>query len=94
LIIVNAWYLYAGLFVEPFMLLLALTGIIYLFIPQLDPLMYGDLLTVQGAEHVLSADEQMQRVQAAYAQRTVTKYFPSSMAPAARSSSCRTPGVN
>ena len=40
------WHFYAGLFVAPFMVLLALTGIIYLFKPQLDPLMYGNLLTV------------------------------------------------
>lgn len=29
------WHFYAGLFVAPFMILLALTGIIYLFKPQL-----------------------------------------------------------
>ena len=38
------WHFYAGLFVAPFMVLLAVTGIIYLFKPLLDPLMYGDLL--------------------------------------------------
>ena len=30
------WHFYAGLFVVPFILLLALTGAIYLFKPQLD----------------------------------------------------------
>lgn len=30
------WHFYAGLFVAPFMILLALTGIVYLFKPQLD----------------------------------------------------------
>jgi uncharacterized iron-regulated membrane protein len=58
------------------MVLLALTGIIYLFKPQLDPLMYGDLLTVPAAEHALSADEQLQRAKAAYPQGTLSKYLP------------------
>jgi uncharacterized iron-regulated membrane protein len=70
------WHFYAGLFVAPFMVLLALTGIIYLFKPQLDPLMYGDLLTVPAAEHALSADEQLQRAKAAYPQGTLSKYLP------------------
>jgi uncharacterized iron-regulated membrane protein len=58
------------------MVLLALTGIIYLFKPQLDPLMYGDLLTVPAAEHALSADEQLQRAKAAYPRGTLSKYLP------------------
>ena len=70
------WHFYAGLFVAPFMVLLALTGIIYLFKPQLDPLMYGHLLTVPAAEHALSADEQMQRAQAAFPQGKISKYLP------------------
>jgi len=70
------WHFYAGLFVAPFMVLLALTGIIYLFKPQLDPLMYGDLLTVPAAEHALSADEQLQRAKAAYPRGTLSKYLP------------------
>ena len=65
------WHFYAGLFVAPFMVLLAVTGIIYLFKPQLDPLMYGHLLTVPAAERALSADEQLQRAKAAYPQGTV-----------------------
>jgi len=70
------WHFYAGLFVAPFMVLLALTGIIYLFKPQLDPLMYGHLLTVPAAERALSADEQLQRAKAAYPRGTLSKYLP------------------
>ena len=40
------WHFYAGLFVIPFMILLSLTGIVYLFKPQLDQLMYPELLSV------------------------------------------------
>ena len=70
------WHFYAGLFVAPFMVLLALTGIIYLFKPQLDPLMYGHLLTVPAAEHALTADEQLQRAKAAYPEADSSKYLP------------------
>lgn len=70
------WHFYAGLFVAPFMVLLALTGIIYLFKPQLDPLMYSDLLTVQSTGYVLSADEQLQRVQEAFPQSQISQYLP------------------
>ena len=56
------WHFYAGLLVAPFMVMLALTGIIYLFKPQLDPLMYGELLNVPAGHHSLSADELLKRV--------------------------------
>ncbi|MGY2293309.1 PepSY-associated TM helix domain-containing protein [Pseudomonas sp. SDO528_S397] len=70
------WHFYAGLFVAPFMVLLALTGILYLFKPQLDPLMYAHLLKVPGGEHTLSADDLLQRAQVAYPQGTIGKYLP------------------
>lgn len=70
------WHFYAGLFVAPFMILLSLTGMIYLFKPQLDTLMYSDLLYVEPGHHLLSADAQQQRVQAAYPHATISKYLP------------------
>ena len=70
------WHFYAGLFVAPFMILLALTGIIYLFKPQLDPLLYDHLLTVTPAHHGLSAEEQLSRVQATYPQGHISQYLP------------------
>ncbi|WP_109514157.1 PepSY-associated TM helix domain-containing protein [Pseudomonas ovata] len=70
------WHFYAGLFVAPFMILLALTGIIYLFKPQLDTLMYRDLLQVDAAHHRLDADQLQQQVQHAWPQATVSKYIP------------------
>ena len=56
------WHFYAGLFVAPFMVMLALTGIIYLFKPQLDSLMYSSLLNVPAGHHTVPADELLQRV--------------------------------
>ncbi|MGL4315567.1 MAG: PepSY-associated TM helix domain-containing protein [Pseudomonas sp.] len=70
------WHFYAGLFVIPFMILLSLTGIVYLFKPQLDPLMYPHLLQVEAQGALLSADDQLQRVQQAYPQAQVSKYLP------------------
>ncbi|MQA56475.1 PepSY-associated TM helix domain-containing protein [Pseudomonas piscis] len=70
------WHFYAGLFVAPFMVMLALTGIVYLFKPQLDPLMYPSLLKVPAGQHSLAADELLQRVQAAYPQGHIKQYLP------------------
>ncbi|WP_095109519.1 PepSY domain-containing protein [Pseudomonas sp. Irchel 3E20] len=70
------WHFYAGLFVAPFMVMLALTGIIYLFKPQLDPLLYADLLKVQPGQHLASADEQLRAVRSAYPQGHVSQYLP------------------
>ena len=70
------WHFYAGLFVAPFMVMLALTGIIYLFKPQLDPLMYGSLLNVPAGHHSVPADDLLKRVKEAYPQATIKQYLP------------------
>ena len=70
------WHFYAGLFVIPFMIMLSLTGIIYLFKPQLDQLMYADLLQVEASGPPLSADEMLGRVRAVYPQGSIGKYLP------------------
>lgn len=70
------WHFYAGLFVAPIMILLAITGIIYLFKPQLDPLMYRDLMVVEAGHHRQSADALKQHVQHAYPQGHVGQYLP------------------
>jgi len=40
------WHFYAGLFVMPFLIVLAVTGTIYCFQPQIEPLLYPHLLKV------------------------------------------------
>jgi uncharacterized iron-regulated membrane protein len=70
------WHFYAGLFVIPFLILLSVTGIIYLFKPQLDQLLYADLLHVSAAEQRLSADEQRTLVLQAYPQASIQQYLP------------------
>ena len=70
------WHFYAGLFVIPFLIMLSITGLIYLFKPQLDPLMYADLLQVPVAEQRLSADQQLARVRELYPQAAIKQYLP------------------
>src|SRR3990167_9825498 len=69
------WHFYAGLFVIPFLILLSVTGIIYLFKPQLDQLMYADLLQVTPAEQALSADQQLALVRQAYPRASISQYL-------------------
>ncbi len=49
------WHFYSGMFVIPVLLVLAVTGMIYLFQPQVDPMLYKDRMRVQlpaeGAAH-------------------------------------------
>src|ERR1700742_5395067 len=40
------WHFYAGLFVMPFLLVLAITGTLYCFQPQIEPLLYRHRLIV------------------------------------------------
>ena len=70
------WHFYAGLFVIPFLLMLSLTGIVYLFKPQLDELLYADLLQVPVGEQLLSADRQLALVKQAHPRAEVGKYLP------------------
>ena len=70
------WHFYAGLFVIPFMIMLAVTDSIYLFKPQLDNLLYSDLMLVRPAGQALSADQQLDKLRQAYPQATVGQYLP------------------
>lgn len=70
------WHFYAGLFVAPFMILLAITGIIYLFKPQLDPLLYRDLMVVEAGHHRQGADMMLAEVRQAYPKGHVGQYLP------------------
>ncbi|GIF98314.1 PepSY-associated TM helix domain-containing protein [Catellatospora citrea] len=65
-------HFYAGVFVAPFLLLAALTGLAYTLTPQLDRLAYGNLLTVDrvaGEPRPLAAQVAVAR--AAYPEGTI-----------------------
>lgn len=56
------WHFFAGLFVVPFMLMLAFTGIIYLFKPQLDQWMFGELLNVPASSQMAHPADHLVKV--------------------------------
>ena len=70
------WHFYAGLFVIPFLLMLAITGIIYLFKPQLDAVMDRDRLFVQPVGVTVPYTQQLQAAQRAYPDAKVNKFTP------------------
>jgi len=60
------WHFYAGLFVMPFLIVLAVTGTIYCFQPQIEPLLYPHRLVVApAAVPRLPADALLARARAA-----------------------------
>ncbi|AFZ12454.1 Propeptide PepSY amd peptidase M4 [Crinalium epipsammum PCC 9333] len=71
------WHFYAGLFVIPLMLILSITGIIYLFKPQLDAAMYHQQMFVQPADVVIPYTQQVAVVEQTYPDAKVTKFTPS-----------------
>lgn len=52
------WHFYAGLFAIPIIVLLSVTGMIYLFKPQLNQIMYGDYMNVKPAAQAAPYDQQ------------------------------------
>ncbi|WP_310597743.1 PepSY-associated TM helix domain-containing protein [Aeromonas aquatica] len=70
------WHFYAGLFVAPFLILLSLTGIVYLFKPQLDNLMYPELMKVTPASQTLSADQLLVKAMVTMPDASLSKYLP------------------
>jgi uncharacterized iron-regulated membrane protein len=70
------WHFYAGLLVAPVMILLAITGIVYLFKPQLDPLLYPHLMQVEAQATALPADTLLARVRETYPAASIDQYLP------------------
>ena len=70
------WHFYAGLLVAPVMIILAVTGIIYLFKPQLDPLLYPHLMRVQAQAQPLPADALLAQAREAYPHASIDQYLP------------------
>ena len=67
------WHFYAGLFVLPFVLMLSISGAIYLFKPQIDRWEERDYrgLSLEGA---VSADRQLEAAKAAFPAGTFNHY--------------------
>ncbi|MEV6521192.1 PepSY-associated TM helix domain-containing protein [Longispora sp. NPDC051575] len=70
-------HFYAGVLVAPFLLVAALSGLLYAFTPQIDDLVYGDVLTASsttGGTRPLA--DQVAAAQAALPAGTVTGVLP------------------
>ncbi|KWE99409.1 PepSY-associated TM helix domain-containing protein [Burkholderia pseudomultivorans] len=60
------WHFYAGLFVMPFLVILAITGTLYCFQPQIEPLLYPHRLVVEPRDTPrLDADTLLAKARAA-----------------------------
>ena len=69
------WHFYAGVYVVPFLIMLALTGLIMLYQDQIAAYQYGDRLFVTPAATQTTASVQLQAVQTAYPEATVSQYI-------------------
>ena len=78
--VVWRWHFYAGLSVIPFLVILSVTGIIYLFKPQLDDLMYRRLIFVEVGKNTASPDDQLAAVKTVYPNAEIIKFRPNQAA--------------
>jgi uncharacterized iron-regulated membrane protein len=70
------WHFYAGLLVIPIIVILSLSGIVYLFKPPIDSVFYGQSRNVDGRGATLSYAKQLAAVTAALPGATVTSVAP------------------
>lgn len=65
------WHFYASFLVLPILLLLSVTGLIYLLRFQLEPLMHGDLMKVDAGQSAATYTQQQLAVTEAYPDATI-----------------------
>lgn len=70
------WHFYAGLIFAPFLLILAVTGAVYLFKPQFETFLYSDYYQVTESGEKVSAAEQVQAAEAEYPSAVTTAFRP------------------
>lgn len=70
------WHFYAGIIFAPFLIILAITGSIYLFKPQIENVIYQDYYEVNPQEDRITATEQIEEAKRLYPDSVVTKYRP------------------
>ncbi|GGA14454.1 membrane protein [Paenibacillus marchantiophytorum] len=71
------WHFYAGMIFAPFLVILAVTGGIYLFKPQIENVLYKDYYYVQQGQQQLSVQDQIQKMKEAYPEASLKKVKPS-----------------
>lgn len=70
------WHFYAGLFVAPFVVILALTGAVYLFNDEIEGVLYRNLLRVDPQATHMSASVQEAAALAAYPGAEIARFEP------------------
>lgn len=70
------WHLYAGIFFMPFLIILSITGSIYLFKPQIEQIIYQDYYEVTPTGEKFSATEQLDTVKSLYPNAIINSYRP------------------
>lgn len=60
------WHFWAGLVSAPFLIIMAVTGALWVFHEELDPLLYPELLVVTPSEATVSLDTMRAQVEAHY----------------------------
>lgn len=70
------WHFYAGIIFMPFLVILSITGSIYLFKPQIEQVIYSNYYEVTPTGEKFSATSQMNTVQSLYPNAVITSYHP------------------
>ncbi|TWT07722.1 PepSY domain-containing protein [Planococcus sp. CPCC 101016] len=70
------WHLYAGVIFAPLLVLLAITGSIYLFKAEIEEVLYQDYYQVAPQDEKVPVSEQLEEVNRLYPDSVVTKYRP------------------
>ncbi|MGG3508392.1 PepSY domain-containing protein [Paenibacillus lautus] len=74
--IVWRWHFYAGIIFAPFLIILAITGSVYLFKPQIEQALYRDYYTVTPQVERVTPSKLVGQVKELYPDATITKYRP------------------
>ncbi|XQY92922.1 PepSY-associated TM helix domain-containing protein [Metabacillus sp. HB246100] len=70
------WHFYAGIIFAPFLIILSITGAVYLFKPQIENILYQEYYEVQDQGEKISATQQLNNVKAEYPDAMVKRYRP------------------
>ncbi|MED3965829.1 PepSY-associated TM helix domain-containing protein [Niallia taxi] len=70
------WHFYAGIIFAPFLVILAFTGSVYLFKPQIEQMLYKDYYEVTKQEERILPSEQINIIKSEYPGSKVTSYLP------------------
>ena len=71
------WHFYAGIIFAPFLIILSITGAIYLFKPQIESFLYKDYYYIEKGEHELAPSALIEKITDTYKHATVVSYRPS-----------------